>query len=199
MFFNMIITKLEQIDKKKFKIYIDYEYCFMLYNTDIKKYKIVENEDISEETYHEIMEDTVYRRAKQKALAILKYMDRTEQELESKLKQAYYSDEIINRTIEYIRSYHYIDDARYTSNYINSKKSTKSKRQIQAELYRKGIDKTLIEQSFESELQSDDMAIQKAIHKKTDNPENMTFEEKQKLIASLCRKGFQYEDITRYL
>ncbi|ROR22355.1 regulatory protein [Mobilisporobacter senegalensis] len=195
----MMITRLETIDKKRYKVYIDYEYSFMLYTSDIKRYNIVENEDISEDIYHEIIEDTVYRRAKQKALAILKYMDRTEAELGSKLKQAYYTDEIIKRTIEYVKSYHYIDDERYISNYIQSKKSTKSKKQIQAGLYQKGIDKNLIEECFESELESDEVALQKAIHKKTDNPENLSFEEKQKLIASLCRKGFSYDDIMHFL
>lgn len=195
----MIITRLEPIDQKRFKVFIDYEYSFMLYNTDIRRYKIAEDADISVETYDEIIKDTVYRRAKQKAIAILKYMDRTELELRNKLKQAYYSDEIIERTIDFIVSYHYIDDARYTANYITSKKATKSKKQIQVELYRKGIDKTLMEQYLDSELENDDIAIQKAIRKKTQSPKDLTLEEKQKLIASLCRKGFSYEDVIRFL
>lgn len=195
----MIITRLEPIDQKRYKVFIDYEYCFMLYNTDIRRYKIAEDGEISVETYDGIIKDTVYRRAKQKAIAILKYMDRTELELRNKLKQAYYSDEIVERTIEFVMSYHYIDDARFTTNYITSKKATKSKKQIQVELYRKGIDKTLMEQYLDNELENDDIAIQKAIRKKTQTPKELTLEEKQKLIASLCRKGFLYEDVIRFL
>ena len=194
----MTITRLESIDLKRYKVYIDYEYSFMLYKTDIKKYHIEEEKDISNDVYQEIIEDTVYRRAKKKALDILKYMDRTEAELCSKLKQAYYTDDIISRTVEYVKSYHYIDDERYTRNYIQFKKNTKSKKQIQFELYRKGIDKNLIERFIESDLKSDTIALQKAIHKKTDNPEDLSYKEKQKLIASLCRKGFLYDDIIKY-
>lgn len=193
----MTITRLESIDLKRYKVYIDYEYSFMLYKTDIKKYHIEEEKDISNDVYQEIIEDTVYRRAKKKALDILKYMDRTEAELCSKLKQAYYTDDIISRTVEYVKSYHYIDDERYLMNYIQLKKATKSRKQIQAELYRKGIDKHLVGKYFESELDNDDIALKKAIGKKAVHPENLSYEEKQKLIGSLCRKGFLYDDIVK--
>lgn len=193
----MLVTKLEKIDQKRIKVYIDYEYAFLLYSPDIRRYRIEEEKEVSEEEYSEIIQETIYRRAKQKALAILKYMDRTENELAVKLKQAFYNDEIISRTIEYVKSYHYIDDERYAANYIAIKKNTKSKKQIQNELYRKGIDKVIVEQSLENLLKNDDIAIRKAIRKKTDDSSKLTSEQRLKIIASLYRKGFAYEDIMR--
>lgn len=195
----MIISRIEQIDKKKYKIYIDQEYAFLLYSSDIKKNKLEVGEEISQQLYEEIIEDTVFRRAKQKALAILKFMDRTEKELELKLRQADYTDEIIYRTIAYVKDYKYIDDERYTSYYIRSKKDLKSKRQIEMELYRKGIDKSMIDRILEEEFDGDESAIKKAIAKKTSNIEELTYEEKQKIAASLYRKGFRSEDIRKYL
>lgn len=195
----MIISRIEQIDKKKYKIYIDQEYAFLLYSSDIKKNKLEVGEEISQQLYEEIIEDTVFRRAKQKALAILKFMDRTEKELELKLRQADYTDDIINRTIAYVKDYKYIDDERYTSYYIRSKKDLKSKRQIEMELYRKGIDKSMIDRVLEEEFDGDESAIKKAIAKKTSNIEELTYEEKQKIAASLYRKGFRSEDIRKYL
>lgn len=124
----MEVTKLEYLEKKKVKVYIDYEYHFLLYVNDINKHGIKENQILSDEIYKDIVENTVYRRAKQKALAILKYMDRSEYELRSKLKQADYTEDIIERTIDYVRSYHYIDDHRFVSNYIKSKHKNKSKK-----------------------------------------------------------------------
>lgn len=195
----MLITKLEKIDKKRTKVYIDYEYAFLLYPSDIRKYKIEEEQEITVEIYEEILEDTIYRRAKQKALAILKFMDRSESELAAKLKMAHYTEEIVNRTIEYVRSYHYIDDERYATNYIVSRKDTKSRKQIQMELLHKGISKEVIENIFPKNPDNDKEALKKAIRKKTDNIENLSMEQKQKLFASLYRKGFSYEDIARFL
>lgn len=195
----MLITKLEKIDKKRTKVYIDYEYAFLLYPSDIRKYKIEEEQEITVEIYEEILEDTIYRRAKQKALAILKFMDRSESELAAKLKMAHYTEEIVNRTIEYVRSYHYIDDERYATNYIVSRKDTKSRKQIQMELLHKGISKEVIENIFPKNPDNDKEALKKAIRKKTDDIENLSMEQKQKLFASLYRKGFSYEDIARFL
>lgn len=196
---TMIVTKLEELSKGKVKVYIDGEYHFLLYHKDIKIYKLQENELILEKVYEDIIQDTVLRRAKQKAMAILKYMDRTEQELKQKLKQAEYTDTIIESAIEYVKMFHYLDDERYAANYIRYKKSTKSKRQLQTELMQKGIRKEFIEQAFDDEYDDEDIAIQKAIAKKTLDIESLSQEEKMKLASSLYRKGFKMDVIQKYM
>ena len=158
-----------------------------------------EYSEISDTVYQDIYQNTVLRRAKQKAMAILKFMDRTEEELKFKLKQADYSESVISDALSYIKSFHYIDDERYALNYIRFKKDTKSKRQIYAELKQKGIEKGYIDQAFSEEYESEDYAVQKAIAKKTKDVEAMTVEEKAKLTASLYRKGFQLDLIKKYI
>ncbi len=195
----MVITKLEEIGKAKVKVYIDEEYHFLLYQKDIKIHGLKENESISNAVYEDIIVNTVIRRAKQKAFAILKTMDRTEQELSTKLKQSNYTDEVILKVIEYMKSYHYIDDARYASNYVYHKKNSKSKRQIQIEMTQKGIEKEYMEEAFSQEYEDEETAIQKAINKKCKGLDNMTKEEKLKLSMFLYRKGFQMDLIKKYV
>lgn len=195
----MIITKLEEYEKGKIKVYIDEEYRFILYNKDLKCNHIEEQGSISEAVYEDIRINTVLRRAKQKAMAILKFMDRTEQELINKLKMADYTEDIISEVINYIKSYHYIDDMRYAINYIHSKKNNKSKRQIYSELVQKGIDKMYLEQAFNLEYEDEDIAIKRALAKKNTDICNLTENEKLKLAASLYRKGFQADLIKKYL
>ena len=195
----MIITKLEEINKGKVKVYIDNEFHFCLYHKDLMVYQLAETDIISDLVYQDIYINVILRRAKQKALAILKYMDRTEQELILKLKQADYADNIISDVITYIKKYNYIDDLRYSANYIRFKKETKSKRQIYGELIQKGVEKEYIEQAFCEEYEDEDAALQKAIKKKTNNINNLTKEEKLKLISGLYRKGFQLDSIKKYI
>lgn len=203
--YALIITYLEILEKAKVKVYIDGVYAFLLYQPDIHRYHLEEDMELSEEKYRDIIENTVYRRAKQKAIAILKFMNRTEDELRSKLKSADYSDYIVNRTLDYVMEYGYVDDERFTSTYIRTRKNVKSKRQLKAELNNKGIKKDLIDKilSIEYELINDedpeDIAIRKAIAKKTKGLETQTPEEKQKLLASLYRKGFQFDKIKKIL
>ncbi|GAA4653376.1 hypothetical protein GCM10023142_05140 [Anaerocolumna aminovalerica] len=194
----MIVTKLEELEKAKVKVYIDGEFHFLLYRKDIKIYKLQENEQISDKVYEEIIENTVLRRAKQKAMAILKYMDRSEQELRQKLKQADYTETIIEAAIEYVKKFHYLDDERYAMNYIRFKKNTKSKRQLQTELSQKGIRKEYIDLAFQEEYDDEELAIQKAVSKKTSDVDSLSQEEKMKLASSLYRKGFKMDLIQKY-
>ncbi|MBH1942391.1 RecX family transcriptional regulator [Mobilitalea sibirica] len=200
----MIITRLEEIDKSKVKVYIDDEYAFLLYQKDLRRFCIDEGNEITVTLYHDLMEDVIFRRAKQKALALLKFMDRSEAELRKKLEDAFYPSQIIERTIAYVYEYGYINDERYTSIYIRNRKHTKSKRIIKSELLTKGINKEIIDNIMMEEYQSEtedpeETAIKKAIYKKKKAPEELEYEEKQKLIASLYRKGFDIEKIRRVL
>ncbi|HHT97187.1 MAG TPA: hypothetical protein GXZ90_04750, partial [Clostridiales bacterium] len=174
------------------------------YKKDMTRYKLKLGFEISQELYDEIIKDTVFRRAKQKALAILKYMDRTEYELRNKLSDSGYNPIIIEQTIDYINSYNYLDDTRYTRNYINFKKFNMSKRQIEYNLYKKGISKEVLQKvineiydNHANKLTDDPeiIAINKAIKKKIKVLENMTYEEEKKIISFLYRKGFNIDKI----
>lgn len=198
----MVITRLEEVGKNKFKVYIDYEFHFILYSKDIKVNRLEVNQEINSELYEDIRTNTVLRRAKQKAMAILKYMDRTEEELITKLVAGGYSRGISIEALQYVKKFHYVDDRRFASNYIHSKKSTKSIRQIQIELSRKGIDKEMIQEIIEVEYDEEngeEIAIKKAIAKKTSDINSLSKEERMKLLASLYRKGFSSENIRKYM
>lgn len=209
---NMIITKIEEINigrgKKKtaYKIYTDESFIFLLYSQDIRQYQLKEGLEITPNLYERIIGETVYRRAKQKAMATLKRVDKTENELRLKLKDSYYTDEVIDMTIDFLKKYNYINDDRYASNYIRNHKLSKSKLAIKTKLLQKGINKALLEKIISDEyINSEDdndpemVAIKRAIHKKYHDTSSLTWQERQKLIASLYRKGFDIDKIQAYL
>lgn len=196
----MLITSIENVDNKKYRLYIDCEYTGIIYKSDIKRYKLIEGELISKEVFDNLIEDTLFRRAKQKALCILERGDNTQKQLYDKLKKTGYSINIIDRTIEYVKSFNYIDDKRFAKNFIRNKISSKSKKQIIFELTQKGIDKEVINILLEQEFDNDEeIAIKKAILKKTSNIDILTYEEKQKIASYLYRKGFNSYNIKKYL
>lgn len=171
----------------------------LLYTGDIRRYHLKEEMELPPELLAEIMEETIYRRARQKALAVLKRADQSEKELRRKLKQSEYPEEIIERTIAYVYSYHYLDDERYAGNYIRYKSATKSRRQLVNELHQKGIAKEIIDAALREADGDDTEAICRAIRKKTSDVESLEYEQKQRIAAYLYRKGFKEEDIRREL
>ncbi len=193
----MIVTAIEVIDKKKKKVIFEGgETSLYLYNSEVRKYHVVEGQEIDPEDLEELMA-TIYKRAKLKAMDLLKRSDKTEQELRTKLKKSNFNDDAVNIALDYVISYGYVDDYRYTSNYIRMKKTQKSKRALEFDLSSKGISREIINSCMEEEFHYEDEteAIKKQIRKKVNNLACLEEEKKQKIIASICRKGFSYDKI----
>lgn len=195
----MIITKIEVNTDKKVNVYLDGEYYFFLFQSEIKKYKLKEGMELSPSFYNMIIEEIVYNRAKQKAVNILKYMDRTEYELKQKLKHAGYKEEIVNRIISYFYEYNYLDDRRFAYAYIERKKSSKSLKQIEMELRQKGVSREIIQELLENQKGGEEEALKKIIEKKLKGIEKPTKEQKQKISMYLYRKGYPANLIRQYL
>ena len=87
----MIVTELEYISNYRIKVFIDEEFAFILYPQDIKRYKIEEEKEISDDLFLFIKQETILRRAKNKALCYLDRTEQTERILRQKLKSKYYS------------------------------------------------------------------------------------------------------------
>lgn len=197
----MIITKLEKADKSKVRVYIDEEFALILTEKELEKLVLEEGQSILPEQYEKMIETLIYPKAIEKALSILKFMDRCEQELRFKLSREEYSEDIIDRVIKYVIHYGYLNDERFAAAFVKSRKNKKSKLMIKNELQQKGISKDIIQTVLEAEYDTEDtedaeiIAIRKAISKKTRDPQSLSVEEKQKLIASLYRKGFDLSKI----
>ncbi len=77
------------------------------------------------------------QRAELRAMHLLTRMDYTEAELEKKLLQAEYTPEAVKNAIDYVRSYEYINDARYVARYLSAfRMETRSRQKILSELQR---------------------------------------------------------------
>lgn len=201
----MLITKLEKTEKSRVRIFIDEEFAFLLTEKELDKLPLEEGQTILPEQYDKLIEVLIYPKAIDKALNILKFMDRSEQELRLKLSREEYLDVIIDRVIEYVKHYGYLNDERFATAFVKARKNRKSKLMIKNELQQKGISKDIIQNVFEAEYETEDMedaemvAIRKAIAKKTRDPRELSAEDKQKLIASLYRKGFDLSKIKQNL
>ena len=146
------------------------------------------------------MEDNV-KQAKLKALSLLTDMDRTETQLRQKLKQKSYDDEVVEQAIEYVKSFGYVDDAKYAERFIDSRKKTKSKQEITAMLSQKGVSRELIALAFEECYSSEDAveAIRHLAEKKHYSFEESSDKEKKKIYEYLLRKGFYHDDIRQVI
>lgn len=196
----MIITRLEQINTKKCRVYLNDEPAFWLYYNEISQYHLREEMELSEELSAEIYSAVLSKRAKLRCMNLLKLMDKTEAELRRKLQMEEYPETIIQEALEYVKSFHYVDDLRYARNYIDSKKETKSRQQIQYELQNKGVSGDVISMAWEETEPVDVTAqILRWAEKKHFDLLTEDTKERQKFYQFLLRKGFLYSDIKKAL
>ena len=74
----MQITKLAKQGKYKVQIELDGEYAFFLYAKEIKRLGLEEGDELSEQLIEEIYQLILFPRAKEKALSLLQYRNRTQ-------------------------------------------------------------------------------------------------------------------------
>ena len=197
----MKVTRLEPVTKTKYKVYLDEQFAFVLYKGELSRYKIKEDAEVSQELMEQIKNEVLVKRAKLRALHLLNYMDRTEQQLRDRLKRDLYPEDIVELAVEYVKSFGYVGDYGYAKRYVESKRTSKSKEEIRAGLIQKGVSKETIQLVLSEcyEEQGDLMAIKNILEKKRFVVDTATDEEKRKIFAYLLRKGFRYGDISQVI
>jgi len=194
----MNITKIESLTKTISKVWVDYELAFTLSIKDIKKLELYEDKEISESDYNKIIEEIVIRGAKDKALNIIERSMKTEKEMKDRLKRSGYSEYVIERITSFLKEYKFIDDKNYAANYVKFNSKRKSKRQIQFELKKKGIDNYLIDEVLESyDDEVEGQIIDKYLEKFLLEDGTIPEEKFNKIAANLYRKGFKNSTILK--
>ena len=196
----MIITSILPYEKGKGRmaVYLNDEFAFVLYKGELSKYKLSVGAALPESLYKRICEETLIKRARLRGMNLLMKQDRCEADVRHKLSEGGYPDEIIDDAINYLKSFNYIDDARYAEDYINAKKSTYSRKDIESRLRNKGIDGEIIDKCLEELFPEDDIdALIKLMHKKCPDAGSLDYEGRMKLFAYLYRKGFDMSSIEK--
>ena len=195
----MLISDILEFDKKRSKVYIDGEFAFLLYKGELRDYNIKINNELSEGIYEEITKELLPKRATRRAMNLLQKKDYTEKQLRDKLSEGLYSGEAVDTAIEYVKSYHYLDDERYIRDYITYHMELRSKNRIIQDLTGKGIKKDAIipimEELYsdeENDVEQEQIAV---LLKKKHYAKDMEYKGKQKIMAFLLRKGYSMDSI----
>lgn len=194
------VSSLEKLTSGRYLVSLDDGSSFPLYGKELDAFGITLDGALEDKAYEVIMGELLPKRARQKAMHLLEVMDRTEQQLRQKLEGCGYPPEIVDQAVEYVRSYHYIDDVRYAESYIEFRKSSRSVMKLRQELYQKGISGEDFEEAL-SHIEAPDEAqqIRAWAEKKKFRPEEADRRETERFFQFLLRKGYSSSAILRVL
>lgn len=195
----MRITRIEPQKASRVKLIFEEGESLLLPGREFQMLSLKEGDELPNEMYDRILSAILVPEAKKKAMDYLVRQDRAEGELFDKLLLKGFPKKVCDEAIAYVKSFHYLDDARYARNYIDLKRSSKSRYEMTMELKRRKVASDVIEAAFsELDCMDDSEAIRNLIRKKyPQGTKGLERREEQKLTAYLARKGFSFEDIRR--
>jgi len=188
--------KVQTRNPNRVNVYLDGEFAFGLERITVAWLRIgqvLSDEKISELKNHDEQE-VVY----QKALRLLEYRPRAEEEIRRKLDQKGISEEVINNVIERLRRNSLVNDEQFAQAWVENRTEfrPRSRKALQFEMRQKGVSAPAIEQALANlEINEEELAYQAALKqsRKLNRLEKIDF--RRKLSGFLARRGFSYGTI----
>ncbi len=189
------ITDIQPQKKREgyYSIFLNGEYSFSLSELDLSIANLHIGEQVDETRLLELQKLSQQSKIYSRAIYYLRYGPRTVWQMQEYLnRKAHFELDDIGPVLQRLQNDGYLDDKAYIESYINARQISRprSKRQLHAELMKKGINPTLINTSLESlDTESQKMAAEEVIRKKMQIPR---FQDQQKLTEYMLRQGFPY-------
>ncbi|USF29045.1 regulatory protein RecX [Clostridium sp. MD294] len=182
---------------ERYSVFVNDSFAFGLPMEDITYFKLKEGEEITQSKYDFIKNELIYVKAQDTALYYIGYKMRTEKEVRVKLLEKGFTEDIIERVINFLIEYHYVDDEKYCESYIKQRLrcNPKGSYVLKMELKQRGIKDSIICRVIEQSNIDEFSDAVKLLEKKCFYLEEIDEKEKKRLISFLQRRGYSYDII----
>lgn len=198
----MIALKITEVSPQKnnglkVNVFVDGKYSFSLDGADAALRGIKPGKELTEKDIENLLMDSQFAKARDKALNILSRKSITSHDLGAKLAEKGYEDIVICEVIKDLESLGYIDDESYASMYLEyCLEKMWGKKKITYEMKQKGISDEIIEMvlgAYEDETaleQMTEVIKQKYMHLCLSDPKT-----KAKISRYFASRGFDFSQI----
>lgn len=192
------ITKIEiqKNNSERVNIYINEEYSFSCYSELVYKYSLVKNKEVEIDNLKSLIEDEEYIKGKSYILKVIEKGFKTQKQIEEKLRDKEYEEKTINKIVEFLKEYNFIDDDNYAKLFAKDKIKKQGKNKIKYTLKQKGVNESIINETL-YEI-DEDTELQSAIEQCSKKYKNLSQREmdkmklKSKLYSYLSYRGYGY-------
>lgn len=168
---------------------------FVISCAKAKRLGLEEGGEVDRDTYAGILQ-SLRSACMQKCGTLLGSRDYSEYRMKEKLREAGYPSSVIDEAVEKLKKAGYLDDLRFAQTYVRSHYQDRSKIRIIRDLAGKGISETVIEEAFAAVGEVENLSaaqrdqVIRLLEKRGFDPAQATYEERQKTMAFLHRKGY---------
>ncbi len=189
----MIITKIKRIaSTNRFHLYVDEVWNGIFLDEILARYGFKTGQEIDEEEFKEIKSENDEKVSFDMAVSYLEKYVVSEKGLKDYLKKKNFADGVIKKTVAKLREYGFIDDEKFAKNYFESLSNSKGKRAIANKLRSKGVSAEIVESLLENVDEESEIEKATALAVKFVKNRQNDAKCKQKCVAHLIYKGYDY-------
>jgi regulatory protein len=194
------ITAIETQEKRanRVNIYIDGKFALGLFDDVAHTLGLRVGQAITPDRLTEIAGEETRRRAFEAAIYLLGFRARSEHEIRDRLRRKEYENEVIEATIEKLRTGGYLDDSTFAQGWVQGRGKSRGRRALAFELRQKGIVGEVAQEALNETRTDEDeqtAAFAVAIKRVGERPSDTSREAQAKLSAYLGRRGFGWSEI----
>lgn len=198
---SKVITKIEAQKKKdnRVNIFINNEFAFGCSSELVYYHNLAKGKEINVEELKKVIVEDNYLTAKTKTLKYIERALKSEFQVREFLQKKEYEDNVIDRVIEFLKEYKFIDDEYYAKAFVTQNIRIEGKGNIKYKLIKKGISEDIINSTL-SEISSEDeeevalKLAEKKLKVLCKNEGNIN-KIKSKLNTFLISKGYNFDTI----
>ncbi len=195
------ITSIERQARKKdrYSVFIDGVFAFGANETVIASLGLKPGQEVDAAELEKMLWAENVHKAKEQALRLLDYRQRSKNEISRRLAQKGYEQDVIQEVLNQLERLGLLDDEQFSKQWVRSRLLNKpmGKRGLTWELRNKGIPETFIEETLKNIDDHDEFeAALNAAKRKLNRKVSDVQAEKQRLASFLRRRGFNWDTIS---
>lgn len=191
-----IITEIsyQKNNKSRVNIYLDGEFACGMQAIVAMENRLKVGMQTEADKLQELSQISDIETAFNKAVKLISRVLKTEHELKNYLIEKGYFLETVNKVIEKLKEYNYINDEEYATAYINEKKQQSGKKKLYYELKQKGISDKILDKVINSISKKDEKEVIIKLANKYIKGKVLDIKIKKNLANYLYSRGFEWDD-----
>jgi regulatory protein len=204
MLLNIILSIQPKPRRKdQYVLALDDGRSFSVHKEVVAKYRLKSGMEIDEERLNFYIWEANLKTAGDLALKYLGYRSRTKKQLYDYLKRKGFEDPVVDKTIEKMQEYGFLNDEEFALRWVESRKTGRpaGRRKIAYELKAKGIDEETLESALNTltEEEEQEQALKLAEKASLRYKHLPSRERMARISQTLMRRGFGWDIVERAL
>lgn len=199
-----LITAIEPQKHRRDRrsVFVDGEFVAGVHESTVVDLGLAIGQQTDENRLVELLRAETVRKARERALRLINYRDRSKSEVKKRLLGSDFPEDVVLQVVEQLSKAGLLDDDKFSRDWVKARTSSKpmGKARLSRELRSKGVDKETAERALSSldETSEYGLAYDLAVRKlaKLDRSDPSI---RRKLASFLARRGFGWEMVNEVM